>query len=311
MVLVKKGNRRISMDFIEKRKIIYIISSILIIIGLLAMPFNAFSGNEILNYDIEFKGGTLMHVNIGQDFDIDKDIRPIVVETTGDSAPHITKVVGQDEVIIKVTETTTEQRKDLFDKLKNTYNLEDADQLEVGDVSPTVSGEMKNQAVKAIIISVILMLIYITIRFKDIHMGAGAVFALVHDVLIVFLIYSVFRIPVNNSFIAVMLTILGYSINDTIVIFDRVRENRGSTKLKDKDIINTSINQSLSRTINTSITTLSVVLLLFIFGTSAVREFALPLVVGMAVGTYSSIFLAGPLWYDINRIAKNRKKKAV
>ncbi|NLI89377.1 MAG: protein translocase subunit SecD [Epulopiscium sp.] len=303
----KKDSKAIK--FVEKRKVKYIISSIFIVIGLLAMPFNAFSGNEILNYDIEFKGGTLMHVDIGQDFDIDKDIRPIVIETTGDSAPHITKVVGEDEVIIKVTETTTEQRKDLFDKLKETYNLEDTDQLEVGDVSPTVSGEMKSKAIQAILISVVLMLIYITIRFKDLYMGASAVLALMHDVLLVFLIYSVFRVPVNNSFIAVMLTILGYSINDTIVIFDRVRENRGSTKLKDKDIINTSINQSLSRTINTSITTLSVVLLLFIFGTSAVREFALPLVVGIAVGTYSSIFLAGPLWYDLNRLAKNKKKK--
>lgn len=297
------------MDFIEKRKTFYIISAVLIVIGLLAMPFNAATGNGILNYDIEFQGGTIMHVNIGQDFDIKEGIRPIVEEVTGDHSPQITKVTGADEVIIKVTETTTEQRKELFRALQKEYDLEDSDELEVSDISPIVSGEMKTKAVQAILVSVILMLIYITIRFRDGYMGTSAIISLVHDVLIVLIIYTVFRVPLNESFIAVMLTLLGYSINDTIVIFDRVRENKGRTRLKDKEIINISINQSLSRTIHTSITTLVVVLLLYVLGTAAVREFALPLVVGVAVGTYSSLFLAGPIWYDLTKWVKNRKKK--
>ena len=296
------------MDFIKNRKKFFIVSIVLIIIGLLAMPFNAALGNNILNYDIEFQGGTLMHVNIGQAFDIPDDIRPIVEEATGDTSPQITKVTGEDEVLIKVKPTTTEQRVALFEGLRARYNLQDEDQLSVSDVTPTVSGEMKTKAAQAIIIAIILMLLYITIRFKDVYMGTSAVIALIHDILIVFIIYSVFRVPVNNSFIAVMLTLLGYSINDTIVIFDRVRENKGRTKKKDGDLINLSISQSLRRTMNTSITTLSVVVLLLIFGTASVREFALPLVVGVAVGTYSSIFIAGPVWYELNQIVKKRSQ---
>lgn len=297
------------MDFIGKRKMFFSISIVAILIGLLAMPFNAALGNDILNYDIEFKGGTLMHVNIGQAFNIPEDIRPIVEEITGDTSPQITKVTGEDQVVIKVKETSTEQRTALFNAFKEKYNLEDADQLGVEDMSPTVSGEMKAKAVQAIVLAAVLMLTYITIRFKDVYMGTSAVIALIHDICIVMIVYSVFRVPINNSFIAVMLTLLGYSINDTIVIFDRIRENRGKTKKTDAEIINMSISQSLARTINTSVTTLSVVLLLFIFGTASVKEFALPLVVGVAVGTYSSIFIASPVWYEITQYSKTRKTK--
>lgn len=294
------------MDFVGQRKKFFIISITLIIIGLLAMPLNAALGNNILNFDIEFQGGTLMHVNIGQAFEIDQDIKPIVIEATGDTSPHLTKVAGADEVIIKTKPTTPEQRTILFDNLKDKYNLQDEDELTVGDVTPTVSGEMKLRAVQAMVIASLLMLIYITFRFKDVLMGTSAVLALIHDVLLVFMIYSVFRVPVNNSFIAVMLTILGYSINDTIVIFDRIRENRGRMKRDNKEIINTSIKQSLGRTISTSVTTLIMVFLLYIFGVSSVKEFALPLVVGVAVGTYSSIFIASPLWYELTDIKKKK-----
>lgn len=297
------------MDFMKNRKKVFSVSIVLIIIGLLAMPLNAALGKGILNYDIEFQGGTLMQVNIGQAFDIDKDIEPIVIETTGDSTPQITKVTGKDEVVIKLTETTAEQRIALFDALKEKYNLEDEDQLSVGDVSPTVSGEMKVRAIQAMIVASILMLIYITIRFKDGFMGTGAVIALIHDVLIVLMMYTVFRIPVNNSFIIVMLTLLGYSINDTIVIFDRIRENKSRVRMNDKDVINLSIKQTLGRTINSSITTLIVVLLLYIFGTSSVKEFALPLTVGIAVGTYSSIFIASQTWYQLSNIKKARQAR--
>ncbi|HHX59321.1 MAG TPA: protein translocase subunit SecF [Epulopiscium sp.] len=297
------------MDFIGKRKMFFIISIVAVMIGLLAMPFNAALGNDILNYDIEFKGGTLMHVNIGQEFNISDDIKPIVEEVTGDKSPQITKVTGENEVVIKVKETTTDQRKELFEQFKAKYNLTDEDQLGVEDMAPTVSGEMKAKAVQAIVLAAVLMLAYITIRFKDVYMGTSAVLALIHDVFVVLIVYSVFRVPVNNSFIAVMLTILGYSINDTIVILDRIRENKGKAKKTDAEIINMSITQSLTRTINTSVTTLSVVLLLFIFGTASVKEFALPLVVGVSVGTYSSIFIASPIWYELTQKVKNKKRK--
>jgi len=296
-------------DFIGKRKMFFIISIVAVMIGLLAMPFNAALGNDILNYDIEFKGGTLMHVNIGQEFNISDDIKPIVEEVTGDKSPQITKVTGENEVVIKVKETTTDQRKELFEQFKAKYNLTDEDQLGVEDMAPTVSGEMKAKAVQAIVLAAVLMLAYITIRFKDVYMGTSAVLALIHDVFVVLIVYSVFRVPVNNSFIAVMLTILGYSINDTIVILDRIRENKGKAKKTDAEIINMSITQSLTRTINTSVTTLSVVLLLFIFGTASVKEFALPLVVGVSVGTYSSIFIASPIWYELTQKVKNKKRK--
>ncbi len=308
-MLVKLQNRGgYAVDFIGKRKIFFTISIVAVMIGLLAMPYNAAMGNKMLNYDIEFQGGTLMHVNIGQDFNIPDDIRPIVEEVTGDKSPHITKVTGEDEVIIKVKETTIDQRKKLFNALKEKYNLEDADQLGVEDMSPTVSGEMKTKAIQAIIVSAILMLVYITFRFKDVYMGTSAVVALIHDLAVVMMVYSVFRLPVNTSFIAVMLTILGYSINDTIVIFDRIRENKGKLKKTDVEIINTSITQSLRRTINTSITTIAMVVLLFIFGTDSVKEFSLPLVVGFAAGTYSSLFISSAIWYDLAKWGKNRRK---
>ena len=295
-----------AVDFVGQRKKVFTISLILIIIGLLAMPLNAALGRNILNFDIEFQGGTLMHVSIGQAFDTEEDIKPIVIEATGDPSPQLTKVAGEDEVIIKTKPTTPEQREMLFESLKSKYNLQDDDELSVGDVTPTVSGEMKLRAVQAMVVAALLMLVYITFRFKDVLMGSSAVLALIHDVLLVFMVYSVFRVPVNNSFIAVMLTILGYSINDTIVIFDRVRENRGKMKRGKKEIINTSIKQSLGRTISTSVTTLIMVLLLYVFGVPSVKEFALPLVVGVAVGTYSSIFIASPLWYELTNIKKKR-----
>lgn len=303
---VAKENNLI-IDFIKIRKRFFIISSAVIIIGLVAMPFNASIGNNILNYDIEFQGGTLMHVNIGQEFDIESDIKPIVTEATGDASPHITKVTGQEEVIIKTKPTTVEQRTQLFAELQNKYSLKDEDELSVSDVTPTVSGEMKVKALLAVVTAALLMLVYIAFRFKDIRMGTSAVLALIHDVLVILLVYSVFRVPVNNSFIAVMLTILGYSINDTIVIFDRIRENKSKMKKDDKEIINASITQTLGRSINTSVTTLTMVVVLYILGVSSVKEFALPLVVGLAVGTYSSIFIASPLWYELAQI---KKKKA-
>ena len=164
-------------------------------------------------------------------------------------------------------------------------------------------------------VGVILILIYITFRFKDYKFGVSAVMALVHDVLIMLTVYALFRIPLNNSFIAAMLTIVGYSINDTIIVFDRIRENKIRKGYKEhqavpEEIVNSSINQTLGRSICTSITTLVMVVLLYILGTDSVKEFALPLIVGVVAGTYSSIFVASPLWFDLSRLGKGKKKEA-
>lgn len=295
------------MNFIQNRKKFFIISCVIILIGLLAMPFQAMRGNDILNYDIEFKGGTVMHLNIGTEYNINEEIRPLAEEYLADSSARIQNVPGTNEVIITIKQTDQTQRKIFVEKIKEKYNIEGNPILLENFVSPTISPEIKAKAIEAVVLGAILMLIYISIRFKDFKFGASAVAGLIHDVLIMLAVYAIFRIPVNNSFIAAMLTIIGYSINDTIIVFDRIRENKGRMKGNDEEVINTSIKQTLSRSINTSITTLVMVALLFIFGTSSVKEFAFPLVIGILSGTYSSIFIASPVWFEMRR--KHRDKK--
>jgi preprotein translocase SecF subunit len=298
------------MDFITSRKKFFIVSIAIILIGLLAMPFHAFQGNDILNFDIEFKGGSVIHIDLGQEVDIHADVAPIVRETLEDDSPRIQQVIGTTQLIITTKDTTTTQRKALFKALKEAYNLEDDALLQEENLSPTISNEIKSSAIKAVVIVAVLILIYVSIRFKDIKFGTSAVIALVHDVLIMFAVYSVFRVPINNSFIAAMLTIIGYSINDTIIVFDRIRENRGRMKGKDIEIINKSISQTITRSINTSITTLIMIGTLLVFGLgyriSSVTEFAFPLVVGVLSGTYSSIFIASPVWYELRKYSKKK-----
>lgn len=290
------------MNIVEKRKTWFTISIIIIIAGLLAMPINAMMGNGILNFDVEFIGGTVMEVNIGQDFDITNDIRPIVIEITGDESPQITRS-GDQGVSIKTKSIDATTRTKLYDALKEKYNLDGMnDLLNVDDVSPTISTEMQVKALQALLVSSILMLIYITFRFKDWRFGLAAVLPLIHDVLIVLAVYSIGRVPVNNSFIAAILTIVGYSINDTIVIFDRIRENRKVAKKGDLEgLVNRSISQTIVRSINTSITTLLTITVLYFLGVPSIKEFALPLIVGIISGTYSSIFIASPLWYEFHK----------
>ncbi|NLM12711.1 MAG: protein translocase subunit SecF [Epulopiscium sp.] len=290
------------MNIIEKRKTWFTISIILILAGLLAMPINAFMGNGILNFDVEFIGGTVMEVNIGQDFDIAKDIKPIVVDITGEENPQITRS-GEQGVTIKTKSLDSATRTKLYDVLKEKFNLDGMnDLLNVDDVSPTISTEMQLKALQALLVSSILMLIYITFRFKDWRFGLAAVLPLIHDVLIVLAVYSIGRVPVNNSFIAAILTIVGYSINDTIVIFDRIRENKKVAKKGDLEgLINTSVSQTIVRSINTSVTTLLTITVLYFLGVASIKEFALPLIVGIIAGTYSSIFIASPLWYEFQK----------
>ncbi len=270
--------------------------------GQVTIYFGATSGNA-LNYSLEFVGGTSTTADFGKDYtaaEVEKDIVPSVSKLLGNSAVQVTTVQGSHDVTLKTRTLSLDERQDLAALLEKDFNV-DASTIETQSISSTISGEMRTNAVKAVIISCIFMLLYIWFRFKDIRFASSAILALVHDVLVVVTAYALIRISVGSTFIACILTIVGYSVNDTIVIFDRIRENLHGIKKYSADeladIANESLTQTLSRSINTSLTTFVMVLLLFIFGHTSIREFSLPLMVGVLCGTYSSICIATELWY--------------
>lgn len=279
---------------IEKTKVWFSISLVIILVGLVLMATKG------LNFGIDFKGGTKIVVDFGKDFDkVEAD--KIVKEYAEDAA---TKVVEKTQYEIKSTKLDETSTSELFDALKEKFSLEDKALVSQTLIGPTIGKELTRNAVIAVVVACIAMLIYIAIRF-EFKFGIAAILALVHDVLITLAVYAIFDIPVNNSFIAAMLTIVGYSINDTIVVFDRIREN--SKKMRRStptEIANTSINKTLARTINTSLTTLIIIGAVNIF-VPTVREFSFPLLVGIAAGGYSSIFIASPIWV----LLKERNKK--
>lgn len=285
------------MNIVKNRKKFIAVSVIVIMIGIAAMVMNANSGKGIFNFDIEFTGGTAIEVSIGQEFD-NSEITKIIDDVTGQKSPQVQKLGDTNDVSIRMQRVDSETRVKLISAIKEKYNLTDDAILSTADISATVSGEMQKSAILAVIVSCAAMLIYISIRFRDMRAGASAILTLLHDCIIVIVFYAVFRIPINNSFIAVILTILGYSINATIVIFDRVRENKGRFR-RDQVIekIDKSINQTLARSINTTLTTLFTISAVYVLGVPSVKEFALPLIIGIASGAYSSIFLSGSFWY--------------
>lgn len=293
------------MQIVEKRKLWFLISIVIILAGLIAMPINSMMGRGMLNYDVEFVGGTQMHVSIGQGFN-NNDIANIVKDVTKQPAPQIQRILGKDEVNIKIKSIDEEARDSILEQLKSKYP--NAEMLQVSDVSSTISGEMQRTSILAVTIACLAMLVYITIRFKDLKSGLSAILALLHDVLIVIGAYAILRIPINTSFIAAMLTIIGYSINNTIVIFDRIRENKKVYKRNDfENLVNNSVKQTLTRSINTSLTTLFTITAIYILGVASIKEFAMPIIIGIIAGTYSSIFISTSLWYVFN-IAKPRAK---
>ncbi len=298
---------RTPIDFLGKRKICFAISGVVIAAGLVAMGVHAVSG-DALNYSLEFKGGTSTSVTFNEDMSLDEissDVVPVVEEATGETEIQTQKVSGSNEVIIKTKTLTVEQRTALDEALRDTFGVQEG-MIETESISAAVSTEMKQDAIVAVIIASICMLIYIWFRFKDINFAASAVLALLHDVFVVLAFYAVLRWSVGNTFIACMLTIVGYSINATIVIFDRIRENLKEKMSRDSltELVNNSITQTFSRSINTSLTTVIMVLVLYILGVTSVKEFALPLIVGIICGTYSSVCITGALWY----LMSNRKK---
>lgn len=304
-----------TIDFLGKRKIWFAVSLLVIVIGLGGLVVNKTQTGDILNYSMEFKGGTSTNVTFNEDMsleDISSKVVPVVENVTGDAQVQTQKVAGTNEVIIKTKTLSVEERQNLDQAMVDNFGVE-AEKITAESISGAISKEMKQDAFIAVIIATICMLLYIWFRFKDIKFAGSAVLALLHDVLVVLTFYSLLKWSVGSTFIACMLTIVGYSINATIVIFDRIRENlKVNSKMELSEIVNLSITQTFTRSINTSLTTFVMVFVLFILGVSSIREFALPLMVGIVCGTYSSVCITGSLWY-VMTIYKNKhmeEKKA-
>ncbi len=290
-------------NIVKNKKIFYIVSAVIILAGIVSMLTQGFK------MDIDFAGGIECTVNVGAEVDSAKlsEIASIVKEATGSNATVIKTGVNGTEALIKISdELTTEKELSMKAALKEKLGIEDNAITNFEVVSPTVGKEMQTSALLAVIIAVALMLVYISVRFEFLS-GCAAVCALIHDVLIMLSFYSIFGIAINTTFIAAILTILGYSINATIVLFDRVRENQKLTRKETfSNIVNTSVWQTMFRSLNTSITTLATIIVLFFVGVDSIKEFALPITVGVVAGFYSSVFLSGNIWVEFKKLAKHK-----
>ena len=288
-------------NFLGKKKICFLASLAVIAAGLILMGVNAGAGKGALEYSLEFQGGTSTTVEFAEDMtieEIDAQVVPVVSEVMGDNDIQTQKVAGTNQVIIKTKELDLAGREALNEKLAESFGVDKAT-IMAENISGAISKEVKNDAIVAVIIATVCMLIYIWVRFKDVRFATSAVAALLHDVLVVLAFYAAARVSVGNTFIACMLTIVGYSINATIVIFDRIRENMADMKKKDtlEHVVNASITQTLTRSIYTSLTTFVMVAVLYVLGVASIKEFALPLMVGIVCGAYSSVCITGALWY--------------
>ncbi len=293
------GKEHKALNILSRKGIFFGISAALVIAGFVAMGVHKASSGDALNYSLEFKGGTQTTVTFNEAMTLDKanaEVVPLMEAITG--AVQIQTVQDSNEVIFKTSSLTVEQRDAVNEMLVSNFGV-DEKLITTETISSTISNEMKSDTIIAVAVAIVFMLIYIRIRFKDIRFGVSSIIALLHDVLVVLAFYAVARVSVSNTFVACMLTIVGYSINATIVIFDRIRENMSVMTHKDdlKDVVNKSITQTMSRSIFTSLTTFIMVAVLYVLGVTSIRDFALPLMVGIVCGTYSSICLAGSLWY--------------
>ena len=307
--LYGKAKKVKQFDFVGKRKIFYGISCAIIIAGIVVMAVNASAGKGAFNYSLDFVGGTSTTVTFDKSYslaELESGAAADIKNAAGINELQIQTVTGTNQVIFKSTTLSVDQREAVEQVLEANYGVS-ADNIAAETISGVISTEMRAAALEALGIALILMLIYIWIRFKDIKFGAAAIIALAHDALIVVVAYAFTRLAVGSTFIAVVLTIIGYSINDTIVTFDRIRENlhlaTGRKELE--DLVNTSVSQTVTRSLFTSATTFFTVFALYIFGVADIKAFALPLMVGVICGTYSSIFVASPMWYDLKTSFKN------
>ena len=309
--------KRETINFLGHWKKFLIISGAIILACVGGIIFNISTKGEMLNYSLDFVGGTSTSVGIDQNTEITDQLKDEVVDTVKSVTGLSGEVSSSDDqgvkkITVRTTTMTEQQAADVRTELAKKFNTTE-DQVESETISASVSKEMQMDAIIATLIAIACMLIYIWIRFRHIATGGAAVLALVHDVIVVFTVYVLASqfIQVGSTFIAVMLTIVGYSINDTIVVFDRIRENRNKANSRDdlKEIINRSITETLSRSINTSVTTFIMVFMLAILGVASVRQFAIPLIVGVIAGCYSSICVASPLWYLLSGRGKQATKK--
>ncbi|WP_425754854.1 protein translocase subunit SecD [Ihubacter sp. rT4E-8] len=282
--------------FIGNRKIFYCFSAVIIIAGLV------FAGIRGFNYGIDFTGGTMIQVDMGKTVETEEvkdaladfEMKDLSVVLAGDN---------QDQIIIKTIDAlNNKERAEVVDTLAEKYDISDKSVLASEEFGPTVGRELKGNALKSVLIAAVGMLIYIIFRFKSWKYGVSSIAGVFHDVLFVLAFYAIFNVTINNPFIAGILTVVGYSINDTIVIFDRIRENKKIFKKDSNEVvIDRSVNQTLNRSIMTSLTTLICMVPLFLMVSTSIREFVLPLMVGVLVGTYSSIFLCSPLFYEFSK----------
>lgn len=292
---------RKTINFLSKKNICFVISAVLILGGLAVMGVNGSKGKGALNYSLEFQGGTSITIPMNEALsiqEIDETVKPVVSEVIGSNEIQAQKVDGSNDVIVKTRALDLETREALCQELVEKFGV-DENQIAIENIGAAISSEMRSDAITAVLLAALFMLLYIWFRFKDIWFATSAVAALLHDVLVVLAFYAVARLSVGSNFIACMLTIVGYSINATIVIFDRIRENLATAGRKAdlQELVNRSITQTLSRSVNTSVTTFITVAVLYILGVASIREFALPLMVGIVCGAYSSVCITGALWY--------------
>lgn len=293
-----------TINFLGKKNLCFILSIVLIVGGFVFLGLNKANTGNVLNFSLEFMGGTSTNVTFNEDLsiqEIDEKVKPVIESITNDAAIQTQKVTDTNQVIIKTRTLSLDEREALNAALEENFGV-DTSLITAETISSTISSEMQRDAIISVIIATVCMLIYIWFRFKDIRFAGSAVLALLHDVLVVLAFYAVAKISVGNTFIACMLTIVGYSINATIVIFDRIRENMTEMRKTDlAEIVNTSITQTLTRSIYTSFTTFIMVAVLYILGVSSIREFALPLMVGIVCGAYSSVCITGALWWVMKK----------
>ena len=298
------GKEHKTVNFLGKKGIFFGLSLAVIAAGFITMGVYKMNTGDALNYSLEFKGGTATTVTFDKSYtleEINSEMVPLIESTTG-SAVQIQTVQGSNEVIFKTSSLDVDQRQALNQVFVDNFGVDES-LITSETISSTISNEMKSDTILAVAVAIICMLIYIRFRFSDIRFGVSSIACLLHDVLVVITFYALARVSVSNTFIACLLTIVGYSINATIVIFDRVRENMAVMTKKDdlQDVVNHSITQTLSRSLFTSLTTLVMVGALYIWGVTSIRDFALPLMVGIICGAYSSVCIAGALWYVLRK----------
>ena len=294
-----------TIDFLKRRGLWFAISATIIVAGIGGMAYHGATSGKAFNYGIEFAGGTSTTVDFGKEYTIDeieKEIIPHVSAVIKDSAVQATTVDESTNIVLKTKTLSLEEREALNAMLVKEFGVKEGT-ITSQSISSTVSGEMRTSAIVAVVVACFFMLIYIRLRFKDLRFATSAILALVHDVMVVLAAYALLRITVGNTLIACVLTVVGYSINNTIVVFDRIRENLSTVKRQTPEswyeVANRSLTQTLTRSMYTSLTTVVMVVLLYILGVPAIKEFALPLLIGMLAGTYSSLLISTQLWYEM------------